>query len=301
MKKLFFSLLLLNVSLVHALAQAHPYPELQILYADAEYEKLVAKADKTSLKFPDDPLPLIYLSMGLHSISQTEKAQEEMYANAWKESVNKAGAAIKLDNKKGDGVLKDGYYKDYIVALEIEIYEYFNNELGGWYEHKGLSKAQLDKDVKLRDKMYGELSKASGFASSFVKLAPQMAFYNKYLEGAMKFYSNDKVNATAKWKEASDLILAVKKENDAIKKANAVPKAKQKSYKAKPDTIVGFENWYDAEKKMFVHSALLSANALKVANKLPEQQKIMKIVEELSVGDAVLSAFFIEEKNRLGL
>jgi hypothetical protein len=47
MKKLFFSLLLLNVSLVHALAQAHPYPELQILYADAEYEKLVAKADKT--------------------------------------------------------------------------------------------------------------------------------------------------------------------------------------------------------------------------------------------------------------
>jgi hypothetical protein len=307
MRKIFFSLMLLNIVSLPTFAQEHPYPELQILFADADYEKLIVKAEKLSLKYPDEPLPVIYFSMGLHSISKTDKASDPLYANAWKESITKASTAIKLDNKKGKGQLKEGYYKDYILELESEIYEFFTIEIEtSWYTNKDLTKAQLDKDTKMRDKMYGELSKASGFAGTFTKLAPQMAFYNKYFDGAMKFYANDKTTATAKWKEANDLIIAVKKENVVIDKANADalkknPSAKQKPRKMLPDSIVGFNDWTDIEKKMFVHCGLLSANALNKAAKPLDRDKILNLIKELITGDADLSTFYEEQYEKIGI
>lgn len=305
MRKLFFSLMLLNIFSLTTFAQEHPYPELNILYAKPDYEKLIEKAEKLSLKYPEEPLPLIYFSMGLNAMAD-KGSVDTKYAGAWKESVNKAAAAIKLDKKQGKGQLNDSKYQNYIFELEKQNYQYFIDELGTWYENLGMSKAQLDKDTKLRDKMYGELSKASGYAGTFTKLAPQLTFYNKYLEGAMKFYANDKTTATAKWKEANDQIIAVKKENVVIDKANADatkknPSAKVKPRKVLPDTIVGFNDWTDIEKKMFVHCGLLSANALNKAAKPVDKDKILNLIKDLITGDAELVNFYEEEGVNIGL
>ena len=179
MKKLVAAVFLLFVGL--AKAQGPDYDDLRILYADGNYEKLVAKAENytTNDKTKKDALPYFWHGRGLYAISLTGEAGDK-YKNAFKESVNSVGKAIKLD-KSGE-VLKE--YDEFIIEYKSAIVERIQNDMD---------------DPKVKN---------SAWVVKYYKMDPN-SVGAKYLEGFFKFKNNDKSGANLAWKDADTKLKAI--------------------------------------------------------------------------------------------
>lgn len=179
MKKLIAGVFLLFVGL--AKAQAPDYDDLRILFADGNYEKLIRSAENysTNDKSKKDALPHFWLGRGLYAMSLSGTA-EEKYKNAFKESVNSIGKAVKLD-KSGE-VLKE--YEEFLVEYKTAIVERIQNDMD---------------DAKVKN---------SAWVVKYYKMDAN-SVGAKYLEGYFKFKNNDKSGANIAWKDADTKLKAI--------------------------------------------------------------------------------------------
>lgn len=174
------SLLFLLIGTLTLNAQAPNYNDLKILYADANYEKLVKVADGYTQKddLKKDPVPFVWLSKGLYKISLSG-TDDEKYKSAYKDAIAALGKAMKND-KDGTGLTE---HQEYIDLFQMSLVEMINN------------------DITAKD-----YSKASGWVIKYYKITRNPAGA-KYLDGATKYRKADKGGANTLWKEA-DLLLS---------------------------------------------------------------------------------------------
>lgn len=160
-------------------AQAPNYDDLKILYADANYEKLVKEAEKYTAKddTKKDPLPYCWLAKGLYKISLSG-TDDEKYKNAYKDAIGALGKAIKYD-KDGSALSEE---QEFIDLFQMSLVETINN------------------DIAAKD-----YSKASGWVIKYYKIT-RNPVGAKFLDGASKYRKSDKGGANTLWKEA-DLLL----------------------------------------------------------------------------------------------
>lgn len=174
MKKIFAILGLLIYTGSSAMAQAPGYDDLIILFADANYEKLIREATKYTEKesTKNDALPYLWLSKGLYGMSQVGD-RDPLYKNAFKESIAALG---KFRKKDKSGVLF-AEHSDYVEKVKGAIIESVMNEV----------------DAKA-------YRKATPLLLNYYKINPG-DLGAKYLEAACKFRENDKSTANTIWKE----------------------------------------------------------------------------------------------------
>lgn len=163
-------------------AQAPEFNDLRILYADANYEKLIREATKYTQK--DDtkssPVPFLWLSKGLYQISLVGD-RPDVYKNAYKESITAFGSFRKKDKDSS-------LYKE-----NIEYFEILKNSLI---------------EIVLGEVERKDYKKAVGWIPRIYKLSPDDAGA-KYLEGACKFRGADKGGANLAWKEAEKKLAGI--------------------------------------------------------------------------------------------
>lgn len=178
MKKV-IGLFFLFVSALTANAQAPNYDDLKILYADANYEKLVKVAEGYTQKddLKKDPLPFVWLAKGLYKISLSG-TDDEKYKSAYKDAIAALGKAMKND-KDGTGLTD---HTEFVEAFQMSLVEMINN------------------DIAAKD-----YSKASGWVIKYYKITKNPVGA-KYLDGSTKYRKADKGGANTLWKEA-DLML----------------------------------------------------------------------------------------------
>lgn len=181
MKKIIFLLMLLFAGL-NTNAQAPEYDDLKILFADANYEKLVKVAENYSLKedLKKDPLPSLWMAKGLYKISQSG-TDDEKFKNAYKEAITALGKAMKLD--KDGSVLAE--HQEFIEKFQLSMIELISNELSA-----------------------ADYNKASGWVLKYYKIT-RNGVGAKYLDGATKFAKADKGGANTIWKEADALLAKI--------------------------------------------------------------------------------------------
>ena len=157
-------------------AQAPDFDDLKILYADANYEKLVKQAENYTLKddLKKDPIPHIYLAKGLYKISKSGTTDEK-YKSAYKDAINALSKAIKLV-KENTELISD--HMDFVKEFQGSLVEMISN------------------DLSIKD-----YNKASGWVMKYYKIAFNSTGA-KYLDGATKYRKQDKSGASTVWKEA---------------------------------------------------------------------------------------------------
>lgn len=178
MKKV-IGLFILLVSTLTLNAQAPGYDDLKILYADANYEKLVKVAENYTLKedLKKDPIPFIWLAKGLYKISLSG-SDDEKYKTAYKDAIGAMGKALKNDK---DGTLLSDH-QEFIDEFQNSLVEMINNDLAA-------------KDY----------NKASGWVIKYYKIT-RNPVGAKYLDGAAKYRKADKGGANTLWKEAETML-----------------------------------------------------------------------------------------------
>jgi len=181
MKKV-LSLLLFLLGSITVNAQAPGYDDLKILYADANYEKLVKVAENYTMKdeLKKDPLPFIWLAKGLYKISKSG-TDDEKYKNAYKDAIAAFAKAIKNDK---DGTLLEDH-QEFIDEFQESLVEIINN------------------DLEAKD-----YNKASGWVIKYYKIT-RNPIGAKYLDGASKFRKTDKGGANTLWKEADGILATI--------------------------------------------------------------------------------------------
>ena len=181
MKKI-VALLMLIFAGLNASAQAPEYDDLKILYADANYEKLVKVAENYSMKedLKKDPLPCLWMAKGLYKVSLSG-TDDEKFKNAYKEAITALGKAMKLD--KDGTALAD--HQEFIEKFQASLVEMISNELAA-----------------------GDFNKASGWVLKYYKITRNVVG-TKYLDGATKFAKADKGGANTIWKEADALLAKI--------------------------------------------------------------------------------------------
>jgi hypothetical protein len=158
---------------------AQNYDDLKILYADANYEKLVAKAvgytekDKTKKDIP----PYFWAAKGLYKIS-ISGTTDERYKNAYKDAIKYLGKGIKYDLKYDEGAYM-AEEKEFVDMFQMSLVEMIENEISidNW---RGAYSWAL-KYTKVTQDITGSL----------------------YLQGVCKFRSQDKVSARDLWKKGN--------------------------------------------------------------------------------------------------
>ncbi len=181
MKKI-LPLLLFIISALTVNAQAPNYDDLKILYADANYEKLVKVASGYTLKdeLKKDPLPFIWLTKGLYKISLSG-TDDEKYKNAYKEAIASLTKAMK--NDKDGTALTD--FQEFIEEFQGSLVELISNDI----------------DAK-------DYNKASGWVIKYIKITKN-PIGSKYLDGASKYRKTDKGGANTAWKEAEIMLTQI--------------------------------------------------------------------------------------------
>lgn len=180
MKKLIALLGFFFLSGTYAWSQAPNYDDLIILFADANYKKLISEATKYTLKddTKNDPLPYLYLSKGLYAISQ-QGDKDPVYKNAYRESIGALGKFIKKDKKNE----VQGEHSEYIEQIKATIVESIHNEL----------------ELKT-------YKKVSSLVNNYFKIKAGDTG-GKLLEAASKYRDNDKSTANLLWKEFEKKLL----------------------------------------------------------------------------------------------
>jgi hypothetical protein len=182
MKRIFTTLVLLVFGKV-ILAQAPGYDDLKILYADANYEKLVKSAESYTMKeeLKKDPIPFVYLAKGLYKISLSGTADEK-FKNAYKDAIGALSKAIKITK---DSIEMLGDHIEFIGQFQGSMVEIISNDLAA-------------KDY----------NKASGWVLKYYKITTH-SIGAKYLDGATKYRKADKGGANLLWKEAETMLKGI--------------------------------------------------------------------------------------------
>jgi hypothetical protein len=174
---LIFGVALFCVSVVKA--QAPDYNDLNILFADEKYEKLVGAAEKytTNDKTKADALPYFWMARGLYKVSQSG-TDNEKFKNAYKDAVGVIAKCIKFDK---DGKVREEY-NEFFTEFENSLIEMISNDLAA-----------------------NQPKKAQAWIPKYMKIYPKSPGA-KLLEGACKFKNSDKGGANTNWKEADALL-----------------------------------------------------------------------------------------------
>lgn len=157
------------------------YDELRILYADGNYEKLAKVADKyaNSDATKKDPWVYLWLSKGLYKI-HVGGSNDEVFKNAYKESINAMNKCIKFD--KTGAVLSDPDNKEFLDNMQNSLVEQIENEIST-----------------------ANFRKAFGWNNTYKKISTNLVG-QIYLEGACKFRTDDKSTAFTMWRSADALL-----------------------------------------------------------------------------------------------
>lgn len=214
-----------------AYSQSPEYRDLRILYADANYEKLVSQAEKYTLKekYKKDIPPYFWLAKGLYKLSISGTDDPE-YKNAYKGAIKYLAKGLKYDLKYNDGAMALEE-SEFIADFQMTVYETVFNEIVG-----------------------GSFKRGSGWAIKYIKLTDNIAGA-KYMLGACKYNDGDKTTARDYWKQAEVMLSGIESiENwsDADKlmlkmgvlySAQALKKSRQAD---KARTLVGkVSQWYE--------------------------------------------------------
>ena len=173
--KYIFSLLAITITALTASAQSPDYDDLKILYADANYEKLVKEADKYTQK--DDskkhPQPYYWAARGLYKVS-IQGSDDENFKNAYKDAINYLGKGLKYDSDPGISA----EFREFVSEFQMSLVERINNDIAAGDSRKAY--AWILKYKKASNNLLGQL----------------------FMEGASKYASNDKGGAKTVWKTA---------------------------------------------------------------------------------------------------
>ena len=165
-------------------AQSPDYDDLRILFADANYEKLVKVAsgytekDKTK----KDPIPYLWCAKGLYQVSLSG-TDNEKFKNAFKDAIKYLSKGMKYDLKYNEGSNLDDH-KEFIDKFQLSVFETIDNELND-----------------------GNYRKSFGITIKYQKISLQTVGA-KYLMGACKYLDQDKTSARTLWQEADVLLKA---------------------------------------------------------------------------------------------
>lgn len=170
MKQFLLAILLFAAFLSNA--QPPEYDDLKIYYADAEYDKLVIKAEKYTLneKLKKDPEPFMWLAKGLDKMS-SQGGDDEKYKNAYKDAIGALNKSLK--NDKDSSCYNSN--REFVDAFQMGLVERVMNEMDA-------------KDYK----------KAAGWDTKYYKVSFNI-IGAKFLEGACKYYGSDKGGANTMW------------------------------------------------------------------------------------------------------
>jgi hypothetical protein len=198
-KILFF---LFNFSVLTLNAQAPKYDDLKILFADAKYEKLVKDAEKYVNKpeLSEDPIPSVYLSMGLYKISFTSLIEENpAFSDSREASFEALGVAIELD--KNGSKLDD--HAAYIDEVQTFVMDVINNEIEAESYTKAATYiktyAKVTKNAKVGAKLY------EGYVK-YLKAPDDASSAESAWEKGVKMLTKDSLNDPTLWTK-NDLML----------------------------------------------------------------------------------------------
>lgn len=165
--------------------QPPTYDDLKVLFADADYEKLVKKADAYTLKdkTKKDVLPYIYASKGLYKISQSDNTDEK-YKNAYKDALKYMSKAIKYA-QKADEMMTIDEHEEYLHELQSSLQVRIENEMAAG-------------DVAGFKKGYSWCIKYKS-----ITLNPVVC---SFVAGACKYNSSDKPGARTEWKNGTEAL-----------------------------------------------------------------------------------------------
>ncbi len=151
------------------------YDDLKILFADANYEKLVKEASKYTEKddTKKDPIPYYWLARGLYKVS-LQGSDDENFKNAYKDAIGHLGKALKYDD---DAMIMESF-RDFVHEFQMSLVERINN-----------------------DNAAGDSRKAYGWILKYKK-ATENNLGTSFMEGASKYSANDKAGAKTIWKTA---------------------------------------------------------------------------------------------------
>ncbi len=180
-------LTLLSFVFITTLVNAQPpkYSDLQILYADANYEKLAKVAanytekDKTK----KDVLPYIWLAKGLYKISLSGTT-DPRFKNAYKDAIKYLSKGMKYDLKYNEGSTIEEH-REFVDEFQMSLFEVIDNEMSG-----------------------GSSKRAGSWVIKYQKITTNPVGA-KYLLGATKYMNQDKSTARTLWKEADAMLEAL--------------------------------------------------------------------------------------------
>lgn len=166
-------------------AQPPVYDDLKILYADADYEKLVKKAESYTLKdnTSKDVLPYIWLAKGLYKISLSD-VTDEKFKNAYKDALKYMGKGMKYDAK-------------YNEMMTIAEHEEFLHELQTSLQQR------VEQEIATGD--VGGFKKGFSWALKYDKITTNNVCV-KYVSGACKYNSGDKPGARRDWQDGEKML-----------------------------------------------------------------------------------------------
>jgi hypothetical protein len=194
--------LLFNFTVLILNAQAPKYDDLKILFADAKYDKLVKDAEKYVNKpeLSEDPIPSVYLAMGLYKISFTSLAEENpAYSDSREAAFEALGIAIDLD-KNGSKLDEHAAFIDEVQSFVMDV---INNEIEAESYAKAATYiktfAKVSKNAKAGAKLY------EGYVK-YLKAPDDASSAESAWEKAVKMLTKDSLNDASLWTK-NDLLL----------------------------------------------------------------------------------------------
>lgn len=174
MKTLFFGIVF-SMSTLVGFGQKS-YDDLQILYADGNYEKLIKVATKYTSDDATrkDPLPHLWMARGYYKISISGSDDPED-KNAFKDAVGAVAKFLKAD--KGGEAMSDPENSEFVETMQAALFEQISNDIATDNYRKAYS--WVIKYNKISNNSLG----------------------SKYLEAACKFRTDDKSTAFTMWRE----------------------------------------------------------------------------------------------------
>lgn len=153
-------------------AQPPNFDDLVILYADGNYEKLVAQAEKYTLKedLKKNPVPFMWLAKGLDKVAASG-TDNERFKNAYKDAIGAMSKVVK--NDKDTACFNANI--EFVESFQMGLIERVNNEISA-----------------------NDFKKAAGWDTKYYKVSFNI-LGAKYLEGACKYKATDKGGANAQW------------------------------------------------------------------------------------------------------
>ena len=181
MKNILTILSVLFISTI-SFSQEPGFDDLKILYADANYEKLVKVAESYTLKDRTKKLtlPYVWLSKGLYKISLSG-TDDDKYRNAYKDAIKHLGKGIKYDLKYNEGSTISEE-REFIDEFQLSLEEIIENEVAS-----------------------GGFKKAYGWAIKYQKITTN-ELGAKFVMGACKYEDQDRTTARTLWQEAQKMM-----------------------------------------------------------------------------------------------